>query len=78
MVMVMAGSSKIEKFRGLAITFAFLGRLRIKFLTVILVCLYSFFFALFGPPAKTLARQFHTSHRSKSIFLGGGSGSGSN
>jgi hypothetical protein len=48
----MAGSSKIEKFCGLAITFAFLGRLR--------SFLYSFSSTLFGPPAKTLARQFYT------------------
>ena len=47
----MAGSSKIEKFCGLAITFAFLGRLR--------SFLYSFSSTLFGPPAKTQARQFY-------------------
>ncbi len=48
----MAGSSKIVNFRGLAITFAFLGRLR--------SFLYSFSSTLFGPPAKTLAREFYT------------------
>jgi hypothetical protein len=51
----MAGSSKIEKFCGLAITFAFLGRLR--------SFLYLFSSTLFGPPAKTLARQFYTGQK---------------